>query len=131
MLTDMHCGNAECVDTEEPSEFKITDFGACAGAERGRALTPLAGFSQKVGNADTFDSVAGTLGYVAPEVLSRKEYGPPCDVWSAGVVMYMLLSGHAPFPLHPNADKATTAKARVRPPHARAHAPPSPLAGAV
>lgn len=30
-------------------------------------------------------------------LVSRGEYGPAADVWSAGVMMYVLLAGHAPF----------------------------------
>ncbi|CAK0801063.1 unnamed protein product, partial [Prorocentrum cordatum] len=39
----------------------------------------------------------GSLMYVSPEVLSHEGYTHKCDMWSVGVITYLLLMGHPPF----------------------------------
>jgi calcium-dependent protein kinase len=48
-------------------------------------------------NTDTcFTKAVGTVNFVAPEVL-QGAYGPKCDLWSAGAVLFCMLSGAFPF----------------------------------
>ena len=64
----------------ECSELKIVDFGLSTFYTAGQV----------------FDSLCGTPFYLAPEVLHKK-YGSQSDVWSVGVIMFILLSGKPPF----------------------------------
>lgn len=64
----------------EDAKLKATDFGLSMFYKPG----------------EYFFDVVGSPYYVAPEVL-RKCYGPEADVWSAGVILYILLSGVPPF----------------------------------
>ncbi|XP_078678374.1 calcium/calmodulin-dependent protein kinase type IV-like [Branchiostoma floridae x Branchiostoma belcheri] len=63
------------------------------------ALLKLAdfGLSKIISNEVTMQTVCGTPGYCAPEVLRGHPYGPMVDMWSIGVVTYILLVGFEPF----------------------------------
>jgi hypothetical protein len=61
------------------------------------------GFAARFNVAAYFDDLppfsqrCGTPAYLAPEVLAGARYGSECDLWSAGVVAYQLLSAREPF----------------------------------
>jgi len=68
----------QCQD--EDSKIMISDFGL-----------------SKMEDSGIMATACGTPGYVAPEVLAQKPYGKSVDVWSIGVISYILLCGYPPF----------------------------------
>lgn len=62
------------------------------------------GFATCFGSDKKAKTFCGTPSYMAPEIIARKEYyGPPVDIWAAGVLLYVMLTGS--FPFKGNSDK--------------------------
>lgn len=56
------------------------------------------GFSTCIPNERKIKIFCGTPSYMAPEIVSKKEYaGPPADIWALGVLLYALLNGCFPY----------------------------------
>jgi len=61
---------------------KIIDFGAAK--------------KFAIGTNERMSELEGTLYYIAPEVFIGR-YNEKCDIWSLGVLLYVLLGGYPPF----------------------------------
>ncbi|CAA6661026.1 unnamed protein product [Spirodela intermedia] len=80
MHRDLKPENFLFLNKMENSPLKVTDFGLSLFFKPG----------------EVFKDLVGSAYYVAPEVL-RRHYSAEADVWSAGVILYILLSGVPPF----------------------------------
>ncbi|XP_027853128.1 calcium/calmodulin-dependent protein kinase type 1 isoform X2 [Aphis gossypii] len=77
---DLKPENLLYYSTDDDSKIMISDFGL-----------------SKIEDSGVMATACGTPGYVAPEVLAQKPYGKAVDVWSIGVISYILLCGYPPF----------------------------------
>ncbi|XP_029167611.1 calcium/calmodulin-dependent protein kinase type 1-like isoform X1 [Nylanderia fulva] len=77
---DLKPENLLYYSADEDSKIMISDFGL-----------------SKMEDSGIMATACGTPGYVAPEVLAQKPYGKAVDVWSIGVISYILLCGYPPF----------------------------------
>ncbi|KAK9123197.1 hypothetical protein Sjap_012799 [Stephania japonica] len=80
MHRDLKPENFLFANKKETSPLKAIDFGLSVIFKPG----------------ERFTEIVGSPYYMAPEVLKRN-YGPEIDVWSAGVILYILLCGVPPF----------------------------------
>ncbi|CAK64108.1 unnamed protein product (macronuclear) [Paramecium tetraurelia] len=77
---DLKPENVLFVNDSQLSPIKIIDFGTSRKYEQNQKMTKK----------------LGTAYYIAPEVL-KQEYNEKCDVWSCGIILYILLCGYPPF----------------------------------
>ena len=78
---DLKPENLLLLAEDDDSAVKIADFG----------------FAKKVKEPKSLSTQCGTPGYVAPEILEGVPYDERADMWSVGVILYILLGGYPPF----------------------------------
>ena len=77
----------------EPNPFK-SDFDKKVNKLN---LLAIFGLSKIISSQEKMVDGFGTLSYVAPEVLTRSPYNKEVDIWSLGIILFYILSGHLPF----------------------------------
>lgn len=86
-----------CLFTDETLKMlKVIDFG----------LSSMNSVDAKVPEAFKMNGVFGTPGYMSPEMIRRCGYGVTTDIWSSGVILYLLLTGTHPFLADPRISDA-------------------------
>jgi len=81
-IRNITCENLMITEAASSVDVKLSDFS----------------FAKRVLHPNSLVTQCGTEGYVAPEVLEhRPAYDVQCDMWSVGVVLYILLGGYRPF----------------------------------
>ena len=78
---DLKPENVLMTNTDEDSDIRILDFG----------------LSKILGPYEKCDEPYGTLTYCAPEIIVDEPYSKPVDLWSLGVMTYLMVSGKLPF----------------------------------
>lgn len=82
---DVRPANIFCSDTKFPMSIALGDFGSVS-------------FSSETRDTDVQTAMMGVPPYVSIDICRKLRYGPAADMWSAGVVLYEMLSGDSPFP---------------------------------
>ena len=107
MHRDLKPENILLATPDSDTAVKVIDFGVAAAFKPGqrRTLTRVTHVTPWMAGSPPWNALhagqkcvdeVGTPFYLAPEVLQLC-YGPEADIWSAGVVLYILLSGGPPF----------------------------------
>ena len=78
---DLKPENILMTEDSDSADMKLLDFG----------------LSKIIGPSETCLEPFGTISYVAPEVLQEKPYDQKSDLWSVGIITYLLLCGCLPF----------------------------------
>ncbi|PKA49223.1 CBL-interacting protein kinase 6 [Apostasia shenzhenica] len=77
----------------KPENLLLDDAGVLKVADFG-----LSAFANHVRTDGLLHTTCGTPAYVAPEVIGKKGYdGAKADIWSCGVILFVLLAGYLPF----------------------------------